>query len=194
MKNIFKSMAAIAFSLILAFGSMSSFAASKVANDYFKTEISSSQKTVTVTVDLAKKSSFTSGQFGVVYDPAQLEFQYAYYNDAMGLVDVNINEDGLVLYAWADECADNYSERLITITFKALNAYNGEKVTVLTDVVEGYQNFKALENGEDKSYSTTLRLPGSNSFWGRHDVWYDYRCNMQNAIDRIFWNLSHFFW
>lgn len=196
MRKLRTSMAAIAFLLILAFSSMSSFAApkAKTANDYFTTAISSSQKTVTVTVDLNQKSGFTSGQFGVCYDPEQLVFEYAYYNNAMGLVDVNINEDGLVLYAWADEKADNYSERLITITFTALNAYNGEKVSVMTDVVEGYQNFKALTNGEDKVYTTTLKLPNSNSFWGRHDSWNDYRCNIYNVFNRWFWGFSHFFW
>ena len=190
MKKITTSLAAIAFSLILALSSVSAYAAknAKKSNDYFSTYISTAREYVTVDVDLASRSSLTSGQVVLFYDPDVMELQWGYDNSFFDLVDVNANYGkGAISFAWASDEAAFFSENLMTLTFKVKNAQNGQKVSVVTDVVEAYQNFTALENGEDKTTTATLRLP---SFGGRYYRWEDTR----NAINRFICSILRYFW
>lgn len=194
MKKIFTSVAALAFTLIMALSSIGAYAKSNVATDYFVTTISSRQDTVKVMVDVTKKSEITSGQFVVAYDPSVLELDWAVYNDSLSLDDINVDEDGVVSYAFVSDKPLKASERFVTLNFKAKNAYNGEKVTIATKVTDAYQNRKAMELREAEEGTITLKLPKPTSFWGRHEAANNVRNSIYDALSRFFCNITRFFW
>ena len=190
MKKFTTSLAAIALSLVLALSSMSAYAAGKAkkSNDYFKTYVSTTREYVTVDIELDRRSSLTSGQVVLFYDPEVMDFQWGYDNSFFDIVDVNANYGkGAISFAWASDEAAYFSESLMSLTFKVKNAQNGQKVSFVTDVVEAYQNFEALENGEDKTSTATLRLP---RIGGRYYRWEDTR----NEINRFICSILRYFW
>ena len=194
MKKIFTSVAALAFTLIMALSSIGAYAKSNVATDYFVTTLSSRQDTVTVMVDVIRRSEITSGQFVVAYDPSVLELDWALYNDSLALDDINIEEDGIVSYAFVSDTPLKASERFVTLSFKAKNAYNGEKVTIATKVTDAYQNRVAMELPGAEEGTLTLKLPKPTSFWGRHEAANNARNSIYNALTRWFYNITGFFW
>ena len=190
MKEITTSLAAIALSLVLALSSMSAFAAGKAkkSNDYFKTYVSTAREYVTVDIELDRRSDLTSGQVVLFYDPEVMDFQWGFDNSFFDIVDVNANYgNGAISFAWASDEAAYFSESLMSLTFKVKNAQNGQKVSFVTDVVEAYQNFEALENGEDKTSTATLKLP---RIGGRYYRWEDTR----NEINRFICSILRYFW
>ena len=190
MKKITTSLAAIVFSVIIALSSVNAYAAKNVkkSNDYFYTTVTTARDYVMVDVNLSSRSSLTSGQVVLFYDPEVMELEWGYENSFFDIVDANANYgEGAISFVWASDEAAYFSENLMSLTFKVKNAKNGQKVSVVTDVVEAYQNFNALENGEDKTSSATLRLP---CYGGRYDRWYDAR----SEINRFICSILRYFW
>ena len=187
MKKITTSLAAIVLCLVLALSSMSAFAAGK-SNDYFKTTITSVRDYVLVDVDLSRKSNLTSGQVVLFYDPEVMELQWGFDNSFFDLADVNANYgEGAISFVWASDEPAYYSEKLMTLTFKVKDAKNGQRVSVVTDVVEAYQNFEALENGEDKVSTTTLRIPKLGGFFSRWN-------GTGSQVNKFFASILRYFW
>ena len=190
MKKITTSLAAIVFSLVLALSSMNAYAAKSVkkSNDYFYTTVTTARDYVMVDVNLSSRSSLTSGQVVLFYDPEVMELEWGFENSFFDIVDVNANYgEGAISFVWASDEAAYFGENLMSLTFRVKNAQNGQKVSVVTDVVEAYQNFNALENGEDKTTTATLRMP---CFGGRYYRWNDAR----NEINRFICSILRYFW
>ena len=190
MKRITTSLAAIAFCLVLALSSMSAFAAEKTAksNDYFNTTMVAARDYVVVNVDLSKKSGLTSGQVVLFYDPEVMEMQWGFETSFFDIADVNADYgEGAISFVWASDEPATYAENLMTLVFKVKDAKNGQKVSVVTDVVEAYQNFVALENGEDKTSTVTLRIPKHGGIFTRWN-------GSQSDVDKYFCNLLKYLW
>ncbi|MBO4678421.1 MAG: hypothetical protein J5626_01985 [Lachnospiraceae bacterium] len=190
MKKFTTSLAAIALSLVLALSSMSAFAAGKTAksNDYFNTTMYAARDYVVVNVNLSRRSNLTSGQVVLFYDPEVMELQWGFENSFFEIADVNDDYGkGAVSFVWASDEAARYAENLMTLTFKVKDAKNGQKVSVVTDVVEAYQDFVALENGEDKTNTVTIRLPKFGGFFNRFN-------ETGNDVNRFFCSILRYFW
>ncbi len=142
---------------------------STIAKEYFTTDISSSKDTVEVTVDLKRSSKITNGRVAVTYDPAVMRLDYVYYSSYLGTVDVNTSytngsKKG-VSAAWISSSAATSSLPVLTLVFKVKNAYNKQKVSVETDVLEAYKGDEALIYGDPVVSETTLKIKKSTSIW-----------------------------
>lgn len=171
------------------------YAYEKNANNYIYTTIDSYRDDVDVYVDLSSKSNFTSGQVVVYYDPEVLSLNYALQNTSLDMSDLNVSyTDNSVSFAWASDTADRWSETLMMLNFTAVNAYNGEKVSVLTDVVNAYQNFTALPTGEDVTTTETLSMPKRSSLLSWLFGLDDTCSEVERAIEKICVSVWNLFW
>lgn len=113
------------------------------------TRLSAQERTVTLSVDLARDSQATSGRIKIHYPQEMLSLREVKNGKLWDLEDTNIglSEAGqdVLSYAWADTEKRSEEGNLITVTWEARDAANGKEVTVETEVAEVYSEGQLLD-------------------------------------------------
>lgn len=123
-------------------GAADSNPAASVKQGVIVTKLSSQGRTVTLTVNITKDSQASSGRIKIHYPNTLLRVTSAQGGKRWDLEDVNtgLSESGqnLVSYAWADMEKLTGEGNLLTVTWEAQDAANGQEIVVETEVAELY--------------------------------------------------------
>ena len=113
------------------------------------TRFTAQERTVTLSVDIARDSQATSGRIKIHYPQELLSLREVKSGKLWDLEDTNIglSEAGqdVLSYAWADTEKRSEEGNLITVTWEARDAANGKEVTVETEVAEMYSGDQLLD-------------------------------------------------
>ncbi len=117
------------------------------------TQLTSTGRTVKLTVNLMKDSQVSSGRIKIHYPQEYLSLADAQTGKLWQLEDVNkqLLEEGqnVVAFAWAGTEKFAGEGNLLTVTWEALDAASGKEITVETEIVELYSQKERLEVKSD---------------------------------------------
>lgn len=117
------------------------------------TQLTSTGRTVKLTVNIIKDSEISSGRIKIHYPQEFLSLTDAQTGKLWQLEDVNrqLLEEGqnVVAFAWADEEKFTGEGNLLTVTWEALDVASGKEIAVETEIVELYSQKERLEVKSD---------------------------------------------
>lgn len=117
------------------------------------TQLTSTGRTVKLTVNIIKGSQISSGRIKIHYPQEFLSLADVQTGKLWQLEDVNkqLLEEGqnVVAYAWAGTEKFTEEGNLLTVTWEALDAASGKEITVETEIVELYAQKERLEVKSD---------------------------------------------
>lgn len=140
-------------------------AQAKTAGEYYSTDLDSYRDDVTATIKLTRNSKLSSGRVVLYYDPSVLKLNWFVGDDFIGIVDINPNCDApegmaAVSCAWVSDGAIKSACPVFTVDFTVIDAKNGQKVSVETEVLESFNADGAVALSEKNTVSTTtISLP-----------------------------------